>query len=69
MFFCIQTDLTGTCDADYTVENNGWYSVTIKKHKNLLGCTKRNSVNTAIQGTPYNVPSVTIIQIIQLPDL
>ncbi|KAK3093078.1 hypothetical protein FSP39_010780 [Pinctada imbricata] len=52
-----ETDVAGTCDADYTVEKNGWYSVTIKKNKNLLGCTERHSVNTAIQGTPYNVPS------------
>ncbi|XP_062611984.1 uncharacterized protein LOC134273790, partial [Saccostrea cucullata] len=52
-----EADVTGTCDADYTVSENGWYTVTIKKHKNLLGCTERHGYQTALQGTPYRVPS------------
>ncbi|XP_056021701.1 uncharacterized protein LOC130054813 [Ostrea edulis] len=52
-----EADVTGTCDADYTVSENGWYTVTIKKHKNLLGCTERQGFQTALQGTPYRVPS------------
>ncbi|XP_061171948.1 uncharacterized protein LOC133181472, partial [Saccostrea echinata] len=52
-----EADVTGTCDADYTVSENGWYTVTIKKHKNLLGCTERHGYQTTLQGTPYRVPS------------
>ncbi|XP_056009974.1 uncharacterized protein LOC125679922 [Ostrea edulis] len=52
-----EADVTGTCDTDYTVSENGWYTVTIKKHKNLLGCTERQGFQTALQGTPYRVPS------------
>ncbi|KAJ8307373.1 hypothetical protein KUTeg_015457 [Tegillarca granosa] len=50
-------DVTGSCDAEYTVGENGWYTRSIRKTKNLMGCTGRHGYNTAIQGTPYRVPS------------
>ncbi|XP_063427202.1 apolipophorins-like [Mytilus trossulus] len=52
-----ETDITGECKAAYTVSSNGWYSRTIKKSKDLLGCTDRHGYNTMMQGTPYKIQS------------
>ncbi|CAG2211160.1 unnamed protein product [Mytilus edulis] len=53
----IRTDITGECKTAYTVSSNGWYSRTIKKSKDLIGCTDRHGYNTMMQGTPYKIQS------------
>ncbi|VDI80741.1 Hypothetical predicted protein [Mytilus galloprovincialis] len=55
-----ETDITGECKTAYTVSSNGWYSRTIKKSKDLLGCTDRHGYNTMMQGTPYKIQSVAM---------
>ncbi|CAG2186502.1 unnamed protein product [Mytilus edulis] len=52
-----ETDITGECKTAYTVSSNGWYSRTIKKSKDLLGCIDRHGYNTIMQGTPYKIQS------------
>ena len=54
-----QTDVAGNCDTSYTTGEDGWYSKTIKKTKNLLSCTERNGYRTSIQGIPYAADSVS----------
>ena len=54
-----QTDIAGNCDTSYTTGEDGWYSKTIKKTKNLLSCTERNGYRTSIQGIPYAADSVS----------
>lgn len=55
-----KVDVTGSCGVDYSVESNGWYTMTIKKTKNMMGCIDRHGYITAMQGTPYRVPSVSL---------
>lgn len=52
-------DITGNCDVSYSAASNGWYTMTIKKTKDTLGCLDRHGYKTAMQGTPYRVPSVS----------
>ncbi|XP_071088621.1 uncharacterized protein [Haliotis cracherodii] len=52
-----ESDVTGECNTDYTVASRGWYSTTIKKSKDLLGCTDRNGYHSSIHGMQYRVPS------------
>jgi hypothetical protein len=57
----LQTDVAGNCDAEYIVGERGWYSVKVQKTKNLMGCMDRHGYQTAMQGTPYRVPSVSLL--------
>ncbi|XP_063426893.1 apolipophorins-like [Mytilus trossulus] len=52
-----EMDVTGSCDVNYSLASNGWYTMTIKKTKDTLGCVDRHGYKTAMQGTPYRVPS------------
>ncbi|XP_050402855.1 uncharacterized protein LOC126819071 [Patella vulgata] len=52
-----ETDVTGSCPAEYTLVNKGWYTKSIKKTKNLLGCMDRHGWRSAMHGSPYRVPS------------
>lgn len=56
-------DVTGSCDVNYSLASNGWYTMTIKKTKDTLGCVDRHGYKTAMQGTPYRVPSVSYYSI------
>ncbi|XP_046338509.2 uncharacterized protein LOC124119888 [Haliotis rufescens] len=51
-----ERDVTGECHTDYKVIQ-GWFSTTIKKTKDLLGCTDRNGYHSSIHGMQYRVPS------------
>ncbi|XP_071116773.1 uncharacterized protein [Haliotis cracherodii] len=52
-----ESDVTGECNTNYTVASHGWYSTTIKKTKDLLGCTDRNGYHSSVHGMQYRVPS------------
>ncbi|XP_045158693.2 uncharacterized protein LOC123524511 [Mercenaria mercenaria] len=52
-----ETDVSGVCETEYFVRESGWYTTSIGKSKNLLGCTDRHGYNTAIQGVPYTAES------------
>ena len=54
-----QTDVTGTCPVEYELQGSSWGTKTIKKTKDLLGCTEHVRQFTAFQSTPYNVESVS----------
>ncbi|XP_067677414.1 uncharacterized protein [Haliotis asinina] len=52
----LERDVTGECHTDYKVIP-GWFSSTIKKTKDLLGCTDRTGYHSSIHGMQYRVPS------------
>ncbi|KAK6188791.1 hypothetical protein SNE40_004897 [Patella caerulea] len=52
-----ETDVTGSCPAEYTLINKGWYTKSIRKTKNLLGCMDRHGWRSVMHGSPYRVPS------------
>jgi hypothetical protein len=52
-----ETDVSGHCETNYTVTNQGRNGVTIKRSKNLLSCTGRNSHESTIQATTYSSAS------------
>ena len=54
-----QSDVAGTCPVEYEIEGSSWGTKTIKKTKDLLGCTERMGHFTAFQSTPYSVQSVS----------
>ena len=59
MYLCfLQSDVSGNCEAEYTVDTLGFHTVTLKKSKNLLGCTDRTGHFTSLQANTYNVPSI-----------
>ncbi|XP_067677415.1 uncharacterized protein [Haliotis asinina] len=51
-----ERDVTGECHTDYKVIP-GWFSYTIKKTKDLLGCTDRTGYHGFVHGMQYRVPS------------
>ncbi|KAL4235950.1 hypothetical protein ACF0H5_004338 [Mactra antiquata] len=52
-----ETDVTGVCNTEYYTGETGWYTTTVRKSKNLLGCTERHGYNTAVQAVPYTAQS------------
>ncbi|XP_012935328.2 uncharacterized protein LOC101854071 [Aplysia californica] len=52
-----ETDVAGECRTEYKLVSDGYYSVSIKKSKDILSCTKRHQYKTMLQMSPYNVPS------------
>jgi len=58
-----ETDISGHCEANYTVTNQG-KGVTITRTKNLLACTGRNGHQSPVQATPYS--STSAIQTLPL---
>ncbi|XP_025109992.1 vitellogenin-like [Pomacea canaliculata] len=52
-----EADVTGRCQAKYEVTSNGWYTMSIKRSKDLLGCTDRHDYIGSIQTTPYQMAS------------
>ncbi len=54
-----QSDVVGNCYTDYTVASVGWSSTSIKKVKDILGCTDRHGYQSSVHATPYRVPSVS----------
>ena len=57
--YYFQRDVSGTCDTTYTVAQQGWLSLTIKKSKDMSSCTDRHGYETAIQTTPFRISSVS----------
>ena len=55
----VQVDVAGSCPSKYHVENKGWYSTTVKRSKDLLACTDRHDLHTALNASPYTVKSVS----------
>ncbi|XP_050403910.2 uncharacterized protein LOC126819756 [Patella vulgata] len=51
-----EADVTGKCMTQYKSSKN-WYTTTITKSKNLLGCMDRQNYRSVIQAMPYRVPS------------
>ncbi|XP_046361600.2 uncharacterized protein LOC124138779 [Haliotis rufescens] len=52
-----ERDIAGSCYTDYKVTNSGWYSTSIKKVKDILGCTDRHGYQSSVHAMPYRVPS------------
>lgn len=55
----LQNDIVGQCFAEYTVSERGYSSITIRKTKDILGCTKRNGYESGIRAIPYTSSSVS----------
>ncbi|XP_067677413.1 uncharacterized protein [Haliotis asinina] len=51
-----ERDVTGECHTDYKAIP-GWFSSTVKKTKDLLGCTDRSGYHSSVHGMQYRVPS------------
>ncbi|XP_076341847.1 uncharacterized protein LOC143242367 isoform X2 [Tachypleus tridentatus] len=49
-----ETDVAGKCEVEYMAMGRGWYKVNVEKRKNLLTCVNRESIDSAMQTTPYN---------------
>ncbi|CAH1773813.1 unnamed protein product [Owenia fusiformis] len=52
-----ETDVAGNCPADYTVTENSWEKIVVKKSKNLVGCTDRHNYGNTFHGVAYSVDS------------
>ncbi|XP_023229314.1 uncharacterized protein LOC111629660 [Centruroides sculpturatus] len=49
-----ETDVAGKCTSEYTSLGRNWRNVyTVRKTKDLLSCTERSNVQTALQGSSY----------------
>jgi hypothetical protein len=55
----IQTDVTGDCPVEYSVNAKGWGLKKIRKVKDMLGCRDRDGHNSAFQAMPYEIDSVS----------
>ena len=64
LLFMFQRDVSGMCDTSYTVAQQGWLSLTIKKSKDMSSCTDRHGYETAIQTTPFRISSVSVSMMI-----
>ncbi|XP_041357850.1 apolipophorins-like [Gigantopelta aegis] len=52
-----ESDVTGECFTEYKVTNRGWYSTTVKKSKDLIGCNDRHGYQSSIHAMPYSASS------------
>ncbi|XP_067679783.1 uncharacterized protein [Haliotis asinina] len=52
-----ESDIAGNCYTDYKVTNTGWYTTSIKKVKDILGCTDRHGYQSSVHAMSYRVPS------------
>lgn len=52
-----ETDVTGKCKTTYTVTQQGWRTITIKKSKDIMSCIDRHGYETAMQSALYRLPS------------
>ncbi|XP_064626174.1 apolipophorins-like [Lineus longissimus] len=52
-----ETDVAGNCRADYRIMSRQYTTIIVNKTKDLLACTDRHGFKTAMQATPYRVPS------------
>ncbi|XP_060075290.1 apolipophorins-like [Ylistrum balloti] len=48
-----ESDVTGTCNTEYTVISSQQSGYVVKKTKNLLKCSGRHEIRTAMHGVPY----------------
>ncbi|KAL9926249.1 apolipoprotein lipid transfer particle isoform 1-T7 [Glossina fuscipes fuscipes] len=52
-FNTTETDVSGTCDVQYSLETTDNVFITISKRKNMASCRNRYSTHTILQTTPY----------------
>lgn len=53
-----ETDVSGNCPVRYEPLSGGWGTRKVKKTKNLLACTDRQSGQTIFQAVQYDTASV-----------
>lgn len=54
--------MAGDCPVEYEVISEGWGARKIRKSKDILGCTERHGHQSALQGSPYRVDSVSALE-------
>lgn len=48
-----ETDISGECDVEYTLESTDDIFIVIKKEKNIASCRSRHKTHSILQSTPY----------------